>query len=150
MVTLPTNRFGRRDDNQPGSARLFCWSAADWSRPATNKFISSKRKRKRLVFFYDGGGALWCSVPRWLSCLKVAITRKSFPIFFFGGEKYFHFWQKILRSHVKSQIFFPMTKNIFATCQKQGGTGFQYFFSFGTSPQKSWKLVPHVPTGPKT
>jgi len=31
------------------SARLFGWSAADWSRPATNKSISSKRKRKSIV-----------------------------------------------------------------------------------------------------
>ena len=31
------------------SARLFGWSAADWSRPATNKSISSERRRKSIV-----------------------------------------------------------------------------------------------------
>jgi hypothetical protein len=31
------------------SARLFGWSAADWSRPATNKSISSERKKKSIV-----------------------------------------------------------------------------------------------------
>ena len=31
------------------SARLFGWSAADWSRPATNKFIGSKKKKKSIV-----------------------------------------------------------------------------------------------------
>ena len=32
------------------SARLFGWSAADWSRPATNKSMSSETKRKSLLF----------------------------------------------------------------------------------------------------
>jgi len=32
------------------SAKLFGWSAADWSRRATNNSISSERKRKSLVF----------------------------------------------------------------------------------------------------
>jgi len=31
------------------SARLFGWSAADWSRPATNKSISSERRKKSIV-----------------------------------------------------------------------------------------------------
>jgi len=31
------------------SARLFGWSAADWSRPATNKSISSERKKKKSI-----------------------------------------------------------------------------------------------------
>jgi hypothetical protein len=31
------------------SARLFGWSAADWSRPATNKFISSEREKNSIV-----------------------------------------------------------------------------------------------------
>jgi len=35
------------------SARLFGWSAADWSRPATNKSVSSERKRKSLVFCWE-------------------------------------------------------------------------------------------------
>jgi len=35
-----------------------------------------------------------------------------------------------------------------AKSQKQGGTGFQYFFRL--KPAKSWKLVPHFPTGPET
>jgi len=35
------------------SARLFGWSAADWSRPATNKSISSERKRKSLLFCWE-------------------------------------------------------------------------------------------------
>ena len=34
-------------------ARLFGWSAADWSRPATNKSISSERKRKGLAFCWE-------------------------------------------------------------------------------------------------
>jgi hypothetical protein len=36
------------------SARLFGWSAADWSRPATNESISSERKRKSLVLCQRG------------------------------------------------------------------------------------------------
>jgi len=35
------------------SARLFGWSAADWSRPATNKSISSERTRKSLLFCWE-------------------------------------------------------------------------------------------------
>ena len=35
------------------SARLFGWSAADWSRPATNTSISSERNRKSLVFCWE-------------------------------------------------------------------------------------------------
>jgi len=40
-------------------ARLFCWSAADWSWPATNKSISSERKRNSLVFCWER--KLWAS-----------------------------------------------------------------------------------------
>jgi len=58
------------------SARLFGWSAADWSRPATNKSISSERKRK-----------VYCSAEKGnheqVSCWPVAAKRvgllKSFP-----------------------------------------------------------------------
>jgi len=41
------------------SARLFGWSAADWSRPATNKSISSERKREGLLFCW--GRKSWTS-----------------------------------------------------------------------------------------
>ena len=56
------------------SARLFGWSAADWSRPATNKFIGSKRKRSSLLFCWER--KLWTS---WLltCCSKKVGLLKS-------------------------------------------------------------------------
>jgi len=52
------------------SARLFGWSAADWSRPATNKSISSERKRKSLLF------VCW-ERKSWTSWLLTCSSKKS-------------------------------------------------------------------------
>jgi len=51
------------------SARLFGWSAADWSRPATNKSISSERKRKSLLFSWER--------KSWTSWLLTCCSKKG-------------------------------------------------------------------------
>jgi len=51
------------------SARLFGWSAADWSRPATNKSISSERKRKSLLFCWER--------ESWTSWLLTCCSKKG-------------------------------------------------------------------------
>jgi len=51
------------------SARLFGWSAADWSRPATNKSISSERKRKSLLFCWER--------KSWTSWLLTCCSKKG-------------------------------------------------------------------------
>jgi len=51
------------------SARLFGWSAADWSRPATNKSISSERKRNSLLFCWER--------KSWTSWLLTCCSKKG-------------------------------------------------------------------------
>jgi len=51
------------------SARSFGWSAADWSRPATNESISSERKRKSLLFCWER--------KSWTSWLLTCCSKKS-------------------------------------------------------------------------
>ena len=51
------------------SARLFIWSADDWSRPATNKSISSERKRKSLLFCWER--------KSWASWLLTCCSKKG-------------------------------------------------------------------------
>ena len=51
------------------SARLFGWSAADWPRPATNKSISSERKRKSLLFCWER--------KSWTSWLLTCCSKKG-------------------------------------------------------------------------
>jgi len=51
------------------SARLFGWSAADWSRPATNKSISSERKRKIVLFCWER--------KSWTSWLLTCCSKKG-------------------------------------------------------------------------
>ena len=53
------------------SATLFKWSAADWSRPATNNSISSERKRKSLLFCWERKS--WTS---WLYCISKRCSKK--------------------------------------------------------------------------
>jgi len=66
------------------SARLFGWSAADWSRPATYKSISTERKRKSIVFCWER--KLWtswlltcCSKKGWVAekSSKKGVNRKE-------------------------------------------------------------------------
>ena len=66
------------------SARLFGWSAADWSRPATNKSISSERKRKSLLFCWERKSwTSWlltcCSKKGWVAekSSKKGVNRKE-------------------------------------------------------------------------
>ena len=66
------------------SARLFGWSAADWSRPATNKSISSERKRKGLLFCWERKSwTSWlltcCSKKGWVAekSSKKGVNRKK-------------------------------------------------------------------------
>jgi len=54
-------------DLQPGW--LFGWLAADWSRPATNKSISSERKRKSLLFCQER--------KSWTSWLLTCCSKKG-------------------------------------------------------------------------
>jgi len=51
------------------SARLFGWSAADWSRSATNKSISSERKRESLLFCWER--------KSWTSWLLTCCSKKG-------------------------------------------------------------------------
>ena len=52
------------------SANLFGWSAADWSRPATNKsIVSSERNRKSLVFCWER--------KSWTSWLLTCCSKKG-------------------------------------------------------------------------
>jgi hypothetical protein len=60
------------------SARLFGWSAADWSRPATNKSISSERKRKVYCSAEKGNHeqvGCWPVAAKGLGCWKVLKKR---------------------------------------------------------------------------
>ena len=66
------------------SARLFGWSAADWSRPATNKSISSERNRKSLLFCWERKSwTSWlltcCSKKGWVAekSSKKGVNRKE-------------------------------------------------------------------------
>jgi len=56
------------------SASLFGWSAADWSRPATNESISSERKRKSLLFCWER--------KSWTSWLLTCCSKKVCPYCF--------------------------------------------------------------------
>jgi len=51
------------------SARLFGWSAADWSRPATNKSISLERRRKSQLFCWER--------KSWTSWLLTCCSKKG-------------------------------------------------------------------------
>jgi len=51
------------------SARLFGWSAADWSRPATNMSISSERNRTSLLFCWER--------KSWTSWLLTCCSKKG-------------------------------------------------------------------------
>ena len=53
----------------PSASRLFGWSAADWSWPATNKSISSERKRKSLLFCWER--------ESWTSWLLTCCSKKG-------------------------------------------------------------------------
>ena len=57
------------------SARLFGWSAADWSRPATNQSISSERKRKSLLFCWERKSWTSCCWPA--AAKRVQIRHKT-------------------------------------------------------------------------
>ena len=70
------------------SARLFgCSAAADWSRPATNKSISSERKGKSVLFCWERKSwkvGCWPVAAKRVGLLKVLIKRckqkgKVFP-----------------------------------------------------------------------
>ena len=57
------------------SARLFGWSAADWSRPATNKSKSSERKRKAYCSVEKGNHE---QVGCWpVAAKRVGLLKKS-------------------------------------------------------------------------
>jgi hypothetical protein len=53
------------------SARLLDWSAADWSRPATNKSISSERNRK--AYCSADCGFHMCSTVSWKQHCEVYV-----------------------------------------------------------------------------
>ena len=61
------------------SARLFGWSAADWSRPAANKSISFKRKRKKSIVLLRkeimNKLVIDLLQQKWLGCWKVLKKR---------------------------------------------------------------------------
>ena len=93
VICLNDSKTARNNGYNGGwpSARLFCWSAADWSRPATNKSISSERES--LLFYWERKSwTSWlltcCSKKGWAAekSSKKGVNRKEKSLSRGGGS----------------------------------------------------------------
>ena len=88
------------------SARLFGWSAADWSRPATNKSISSERKRKNLLFCWER--------KSWTSWLLTCCSKKGWALQKHSAWVKFPLFSQALPAH--TTIYFWLSTTVFSVC----------------------------------
>ena len=80
----------------------------------------------------------------------MAVTRKNFPTFFLRGGEIFSLLTKNFAVTRKIPKKFSHEEKYFRHMPETGWDRLSVFFFVWDLPPKSWKLVPHVPNGPKT